>query len=1591
MVEGEESTRSNAKPSLKNLHFDGTPAMYEEWRKGVTIWRKICGLKPEEQGCYLILCLSGKAYSKAVDLEDTSIDSVMKLFEELYGHSKSTDIVTKYEIFDAMKREKDEGLQDYIHTFENRVAELKKLGLIIPDLMLGIKLIKGADLAESEVTMVKLSVGQDVTLVKAKTALLTLSDNYGSSSSHSSSTKGLIKVKQEPEPDITFYTKAQGQRHIAGEYSFNYPEEQHENDVFYYNNNSNQRGNYRPPMHGNSRQSNYQFNNGNQNNRGSFNMKCFGCGGIGHIARHCPNVQNGQSWNEQPSSGNHTMHRYNSGNSRPPYNQERRQGQNYQNRSTYFMDDHPHPDSSDRTNECYHTQPDSYHNSDSNEKHNSEPNPIFFQSNVGNETEEILLVGETVNKAILDSGASETVCGREWYTCFVDSLDKDNKSSVQEYPSSTVFKFGVGKLQATTQAIIPVTLCGRDIRLNVHIVESDLPLLLSRKTMKKLGMEMIFAKDTVQIGEDSFDLHTTSSGHYTLPLLNKKYTSSKSATEAVNEIFLTNSWEDVKKTASRLHRRFAHASSSQIIRLLQNAKMCTKELEEELIKIDNSCEFCLKHQRAKPRPIVSLPLAERFNELVAIDLKMINKTWVLHCVDYVTRFSSAHVIKSNHEPDDIIDKFFKIWIWVFGPPKKIFSDNEGGLVGSKFQSMCAAFNIIHKTTAAESPFSNGLCERHNALIGNMTDKVQQDVGCTISIALMWAIHAKNSLINVHGFSPYQLVFGTNPNLPGNSTNKLPAMSDSTCSKAVADHLNSLKSAREAFMQAENSDRIRRALRGRIYEGTHQKFCIGDVVYYKRLGSKEWKGPGKVIAQDGDQVLVKSGARSLVKVHPCKLVLKHEADQRLNDTISDDHTYTQVRDHTDVTDESNNPAAEIDLPLIRDQPITLTDSNINQPTPEEIPQQTESEDSSPVTMDENEPEAAVDTIDTSTAEHSEIETKTNTTPKSSEKVKIGSSIIFRDPEKNDNEWTIGRVISRGGKATGNLKNYWNVELSNGNSTGLNLDNIDWILKPVDIECNDKTSATAVDADDADMFATQIQEEILTLNTIISSNDEKFADAKQEEKDKWDRFKVYEKVNRQAFPDTDVLHCRWVTGEKQVDGGVKYKARLVIKGFEEKNPPLSDSPTANKSILRMCICLSTLLSFKVTSSDIRAAFLQSDPIDRTILVKPPKEFRESKEVWRLHKPVYGLNDASKKWFLTVKKRLTELGCKPLRLDISVYSYYSEGNLSGLIVVHVDDFLCAGNETFKKNVLQPLESIFEIGSHNENRFKYIGWNIRQEDDGIYVDQIDYQQTITQVLIGKERKNQSNFELSIFETKQYQELLGKLQWISSQSRPDIRFGVLQRSMRCEKALVSDLVELNKVVKRLHKKTLTIKFPQMEYDPQKLEIHAYSDAALSNLPGNVASTHGFVIFLVSGDRCAPLCWASKKIQRVTKQILNAECIALSICIDEAMSMREAIIDTLNLSENSKLEDLIPITAFTDSKSLHDNIISTNQATDLKLRREVDSIRQNIQLKEIKRCVWIPGTQQLADCLTKSTASPDTLIQTLASGRTPHTLVNDIL
>ena len=54
---------------------------------------------------------------------------------------------------------------------------------------------------------------------------------------------------------------------------------------------------------------------------------------------------------------------------------------------------------------------------------------------------------------------------------------------------------------------------------------------------------------------------------------------------------------------------------------------------------------------------------------------------------------------------------------------------------SQFLEVWKALNITVKVTAAESPFSNGLVERHNMLIANMLDKILEDQQPDLDIAL----------------------------------------------------------------------------------------------------------------------------------------------------------------------------------------------------------------------------------------------------------------------------------------------------------------------------------------------------------------------------------------------------------------------------------------------------------------------------------------------------------------------------------------------------------------------------------------------------------------------------------------------------------------------------------------------------------------------------------------------------------------------------------------------------------------------------------------------------------------------------------------
>ena len=360
--------------------------------------------------------------------------------------------------------------------------------------------------------------------------------------------------------------------------------------------------------------------------------------------------------------------------------------------------------------------------------------------------------------------------------------------------------------------------------------------------------------------------------------------------------------------------------------------------------------------------------------------------WFLHLIDHATRFSASAVVTSKKR-EDILRGIFRIWITIFGPPSRFLSDNGGEFNNADFLEMCESLNIVVKTTAAESPWSNGLCERHNGILGEAVQRTISEVRCSVDIALAWAVHAKNALHNVHGFSPYQLVFGQNPQLPNFYINKPPALNKPSV-EFIASHLAALHGARHAFLQAESSEKIKRALRHNLRSYQNVSHCSGDRVYYKRNDSNEWKGPATVLGRDGQCVLIRHGG-FYVRVHPCRLMITNDKD-----TV-EGHDFDCTRE-----------TATVDVSPVPQNLNHVSDDEESSKGSVSVPCELEPVENTPHTP----------------ASDSDVPVKPLETQIS---VPLKGQHI-RYSLRGEDEWFEGKVHSRAGKATGKYRYCFNIQ-------------------------------------------------------------------------------------------------------------------------------------------------------------------------------------------------------------------------------------------------------------------------------------------------------------------------------------------------------------------------------------------------------------------------------------------------------------------------------------------------------------------------------------------------------------------------------------
>ena len=63
-------------------------------------------------------------------------------------------------------------------------------------------------------------------------------------------------------------------------------------------------------------------------------------------------------------------------------------------------------------------------------------------------------------------------------------------------------------------------------------------------------------------------------------------------------------------------------------------------------------------------PTVGVPMATKFNEKVAMDLKQWNSGWILHIIDMWSRYTLSIFI-DRKKPSNVIDNLMTHWIGKF--------------------------------------------------------------------------------------------------------------------------------------------------------------------------------------------------------------------------------------------------------------------------------------------------------------------------------------------------------------------------------------------------------------------------------------------------------------------------------------------------------------------------------------------------------------------------------------------------------------------------------------------------------------------------------------------------------------------------------------------------------------------------------------------------------------------------------------------------------------------------------------------------------------------------------------------------------------
>lgn len=448
---------------------------------------------------------------------------------------------------------------------------------------------------------------------------------------------------------------------------------------------------------------------------------------------------------------------------------------------------------------------------------------------------------------------------------------------------------------------------------------------------------------------------------------------------------------------------------------------------------------------------------------------------------------------------------------------------------------------------------------------------------------------------------------------------------------------------------------------------------------------------------------------------------------------------------------------------------------------------------------------------------------------------------------------------------------------------------------------------------------------------------------------------------------LVGCKWVFKKKISDNEVKFRARLVAKGFTQKEGvdySETFSPVVRHSTLRLLFALSVKLELDIFHLDVKTAFLNGH-LNEEVFMKVPDGFQinDENKVLKLNKAIYGLKQSSRAWNDKVNNVLMELGYKRSKYEPCVF-IKQEDNRYTIVTLYVDDFFIFSNsdrETcFIKRELSSRFRIKDLGKVKE----CLGMQVNYEKDkGIltlsqekYIDQLLTDYNMIDCKVAKTpSESKLNFDLNNQEIVEvpYQRLIGSLMYLAVLTRPDIVFSVSYFSQFNRSHNETQWKCLKRILRYLKgSKSLCLSFSKKDAEPI-----GFVDADWGNNPIDRKSYTGFV-FKFCGS---VISWESNKQKTVALSSTEAEYMAISEAAKEAIYLK-------NLLEELTGTELC-ITLFNDNQSALN--LSANH-TYHKRSKHIDIkhhfIREVVSNKQVV-LKYLPTNEMPADLLTKGLAA----------------------